>query len=230
MEVAREDLVRVARPAPAALGEEDDGEPSSLRQPGHPVLLLVVLLALRAGQHRVVVRHHHAARGSVREQMPVHAAGTHDQPVGRRRVDQLLDRVPLTARRDHERPVLDERALVAECGDVLAHRSLAGPPAPRQRAGPGGVPGLGLSRDHLGQVGPEDVLVDLFVRVLGCALEHHLLDEDSRPRHPTCWSGLTATPVRRCLAYAGPMHFDLDMVSHQRSRAFHVGYAPYVLP
>ena len=54
--------VGVARAPAAALGEEHDRQPQALGELEQPVLLPVVLQALRAGEHRVVVRHHDAAR------------------------------------------------------------------------------------------------------------------------------------------------------------------------
>ena len=54
--------VGVARAPGSALGEEDDGEAPVLREFEQAVLLAMVLLALGAGEHRVVVRDHDASR------------------------------------------------------------------------------------------------------------------------------------------------------------------------
>src|SRR5207244_3453642 len=114
--------VGVAGPPAATLGEEDDGEPPLARELEHAVLLPVVLQALRPGEDRIVVRHHHAAGAGRIEELPVHAADAGDETVRRRPLDQLLDRTPPALRRDHERAVLDERPGVAEMVDVLARR------------------------------------------------------------------------------------------------------------
>ena len=53
-------VVGVARPAAAALGEEDRRQPHPLDQLEQPVLLAVAERALRAGQHGVVVGQHRA--------------------------------------------------------------------------------------------------------------------------------------------------------------------------
>ena len=76
-------LVRVARPAAAALGEEHDREPPALGQREHPVGLAVVAQALGARHHRVVVGEH-GALDAADGRRPT------DHPVGRRALDQLL--------------------------------------------------------------------------------------------------------------------------------------------
>ena len=63
------DGIGVARPAAAALGEEHDRQPQRLGELEQPVLLAVVLRALRAGEHGVVVRHGDDLRGTPLEQV-----------------------------------------------------------------------------------------------------------------------------------------------------------------
>ena len=84
--------VGVAGPPAAALGEEHDRQAEPLGQLEHAVLLAVVLHALRAGEHRVVVGHHDALRGWPVEAIAVDAADAGDQAVGRRALDQLVER------------------------------------------------------------------------------------------------------------------------------------------
>ena len=67
---ATPDAVGVAGAAAAALGEEHDRQAPALGELEQAVLLAVVLLALRAGEHGVVVRHQHAARGASRRTAP----------------------------------------------------------------------------------------------------------------------------------------------------------------
>ncbi len=110
--------VGVARPTAAALGEQHDGQ----RQAGHEleqaVLLLVVHLALGAGQHGVVVRQH-------RHRLPVDATDPGHQPIRRRALDQLGHTAPGPLRRHHQRPVLLETAGVAQVRQVLPRRAAA---------------------------------------------------------------------------------------------------------
>ena len=58
--------VGVARTPAAAFGEEDDRQAQALGELEQAVLLAVVLEALRAGQHGVVVRQHGALRRGAR--------------------------------------------------------------------------------------------------------------------------------------------------------------------
>ena len=59
--------VGVARPPAATLGEEHDRQPQLLGELEQAVLLPVVAVALRAGQHRVVVRHRDRPRRATLE-------------------------------------------------------------------------------------------------------------------------------------------------------------------
>ena len=86
VEAGHAGAVGVAGPAAAALGEEHDGQALALGQLEQPVLLAVVLQALRAGEHGVVVGHHD------RPGWPSTRADAADQAVGRRALDQLLER------------------------------------------------------------------------------------------------------------------------------------------
>ena len=70
-------------------------------------------------------------------------------------------RAPLALRGDRERAVLDEGARVAEVGDVLARRALAGLAPPRDRVGPRRVERRRAWRCvHLGEIGADVVEVD----------------------------------------------------------------------
>ncbi len=88
---ARADVV-VARPAAAALAEQDHRQPEAMRQLEHAVLLVVVAAALRAGQHRVVVVHQRRARVRLVEQVAVDVAHAGDDAVRRRVPAQLVQR------------------------------------------------------------------------------------------------------------------------------------------
>jgi hypothetical protein len=155
--------VGIAGPAAAALGEQHHRQPQLVRHREQPVGLVVVAHALRAGQHRVVVGQHGAARLLGAELPRVDAADAGHHAVGRRVGDQILERAAARLRRDGERAVLDEVAgigrAVAEVGDVLAR----GAPALRMALVDGG-PAVLVERermavDDLLQVGPDRVEV-----------------------------------------------------------------------
>ena len=107
--------VDIARPPSPPSASSTDGQPPSLGELEQPVLLEMVAHALGAGQDRVVVGHDHGGR-------PGDVADAADEPVGRRPGDQLLLRAPSLLGGENQRPVLDERAVVDEIGDVLARR------------------------------------------------------------------------------------------------------------
>ena len=86
----------------------------------------MVAHALRAREDHVVVGHDHAAPA-------VDLADAADEPVGGRARDQLLARAPALLRGEQQRPVLDERAVVDEVGEVLARGALAALVAARDR-------------------------------------------------------------------------------------------------
>ena len=77
--------VGVAGPAAAALGEEHDRQPQPLDDVEQAVLLAVVLVALGAGQHRVVVRQHRGRAGRRRVPMPA------TRPSAGRAGDEVLE-------------------------------------------------------------------------------------------------------------------------------------------
>ncbi len=129
--------VSPGRPPPPSV-KNTTGSRQALGQLEQPVLLAVVLLALGAGQHGVVVRHDDAAGVDVVEQVAVHRADAGDQAVGRgaARSGRRAVRRRRWAAMD-QRPVLDERARVAQVLDVLAGRALAGLPPALDGVGPG---------------------------------------------------------------------------------------------
>src|SRR5664280_2309118 len=145
-------VVGVARPPTPSFGEEDHREPQALDQLEHPVLLAVVLLALGTGQHGVVVGEHRTRRTLVDEAAPVDPGEAGHQPVGRRPLDQLLERAPGPLGGNGIGPVLGEAARVAEVVDVLPRR----PPAARvtsvHRLGAPCVEHQGSSVVQLGQI------------------------------------------------------------------------------
>ena len=183
-----------ARPPPPSVKKTTGQAPG----PGdlqHAVGLRVVDRALGAGQHRVVVGQHRRACRRRAELGAVDAADAAHHAVGGELADDLLDRQP-GARRQDEAAVLDERALVAQVGDVLARGALVGLAAPRHGVGPGVVEEDGVTLVHLGEVGADLVEVDLVVDGGGqvghvgrldehqrVALEHGVADGDADEAH-----------------------------------------------
>ena len=139
VEPADTDAVGVAGAAAAALGEEHDRQAQLLGELEQAVLLAVVLQALGAGEHGVVVRHRDAVRVPGREQLAVDGADAADQAVGRACGDEVLELATAALGGDDERAVLDERALVDEVGDVLPRRAPCPAPATRHGVGAGFV-------------------------------------------------------------------------------------------
>jgi hypothetical protein len=146
VETGDADAIGVPRPATAALGEEDDRQSLPLRQLEEAVLLPVVLQALRAGQHGVVVRH-----GD--DRVARHGADAADEPVGRGAGDEVVQRAAAPLGRDHHRPVLHEAVRIEEVLDVLPSGPLPRPPTALDGLGSRGVEPHLVPGPHLGQVG-----------------------------------------------------------------------------
>jgi hypothetical protein len=148
VEAAHAGHVGVARSPSPTLGEEHHRGAQLLGEREQAILLAVVLPALRAGEHRVVVAHRdHRVSG--------HLAEPSDHPVGRRAGDQVVDVAPAALGCDHHRAVLHEAALVDQVGDVLAGRAPVRGSPPGHRVGSGGVEAHVVAGDGLRQVGPD---------------------------------------------------------------------------
>ena len=119
-------------PPAAAFGEEHDREAAGARRARTAGPSSRGSTALRAGEDGVVVRHRD-------DRVAVDRADAADEPVGRRALDELLERAAAALRGDDERRVLDEGAVVDEVGDVLARGAAPGRrgAARRRRAGGG---------------------------------------------------------------------------------------------
>src|SRR5581483_4257577 len=112
-------VVGVARPPPAALGEEDGREAHPLDQLEEAVLLAVADRPLRAGEDRVVVGED-GAGGAVAEELAVDPRRPGHQAVSGRALDQLPQLATPALGRDRVPAVLDEAARVDQVLDVLA--------------------------------------------------------------------------------------------------------------
>ena len=147
--------VSPGRPPPPSV-KNTIGRRNALGELEQAVLLAVVLHALRAGEDRVVVRDGDRPRRLRPEQLGVDGADAADQAVGRGVGDEVVEAAPAALGGDHDRAVLDERAVVDEVGDVLPGRApAAGPGAGRRRRGGprrgrrGGARALGeVGADH----------------------------------------------------------------------------------
>ena len=117
--------VDVARPTATAFGVEHEGQLQPRRKFEHAVAFLMVEVALRAGQHGVVVGHHGNARALRAEGRGVDRARASDEAVGRRVALQIIQAAPAALRGHGECAVLGEAAFVEQGGDVLARRALA---------------------------------------------------------------------------------------------------------
>ena len=102
----------------------------------------------------------------------VHGGDAGDQAVGRRVLDEVVDLAPPALRRDRERAVFDERAVIDELRDVFARGALVGLAPALDRGRPVLVERDGVARDQFGEVRADMVEIDiLFLRhVMGIDL------------------------------------------------------------
>ena len=121
----------------------------------------MVARALGARQHGGVIGHDDGARALLAELRAVDGAHARDHAVGRRVGDQVVHAASARLRGNGQRAVLDEAALIAKIGDVLARAAAALGMAFGHGLGPGGVQREGMAVDDAAQVGAD------VVRVLG---------------------------------------------------------------
>jgi hypothetical protein len=112
--------IGIARPSTTAFGEEDNRQMELLGNLKQTVLFPVILCALCACEHGVVVTHDHRLSGMAGEVLAVHGANATDQPIGWSALDEILDGAPATLRRDHHRAVFDETARIDKVVKILA--------------------------------------------------------------------------------------------------------------
>ena len=116
--------VSPGRPPPPS-ANSTTGSVSRRAMREHAVGLLVVAHALRAGEHRVVVGHHHAARLLGAERAPLTLPMPVTMPSAGVLRDQVVERAAAALRGERQRAVFDEAAgSIAQVGDVLARRAL----------------------------------------------------------------------------------------------------------
>ena len=160
VEARASDAIGIARPAAAALGQQHHRQAVVLGDLEHAVLLAVVVAALGARQHHVVVRHDHGLGLLGAEQVAVDTgyAGHHAVALGIG--DQVFHRTAAALRGNHQRAVLHERAGIDEVGHVLARRAVAPTVTLRHGVGPVLVEAESAAVEHFGQIGPDVVEID----------------------------------------------------------------------
>ena len=154
--------VSPGRPPPPSVKNTSGSRHCSARLE-HAVDLLVVHVALGAGQHRVVVGDHHAAGGSA----PNWSAFTVPMPVIRPSAGVLRIRSSTVRRRRWaaiaSEPYSTKRAGIDEIGDVLARRALVGLAPARDRGRPVLVERDRVALDHFGEIGADVVEIDVLL-------------------------------------------------------------------
>ncbi len=155
------EAVGVAGPTAAAFGEEHDRQPPLLGELEHAVLLAVVLRALRAGEHRVVVGHHDAARGGFAEVFAVHARRC-PRSCRRPACARSGPRASAGGAARRSRAVRTRRRCPGRRGPRRSRAPCAGRScAPAlDRVGPGVVAADRVALEHLVEVRPDAVEVD----------------------------------------------------------------------
>jgi hypothetical protein len=137
----------------------------------------VVHHALGAGEYRVVVGQHQAARLLVAELRGVDAAQAADQAVRRAAGDQFLDAATAALRGNGQRPVLDEAAVIEQVGEVLAGGALADPVAFGDGFRAVFVEADGVAFEDFGEVGADRVQVNEGVAQVVLRFDVRRLDE-----------------------------------------------------
>ena len=161
LEASHAEPVGIAGAPAAAFGVEHQRHAPLLGKAEHAVDLLVIHVALGAGQHGVVVGDHHAA-GVVRtELVRVDRGDAGDQPVGGRVMDQIVELPPAALGGDRQRSVFDERAVIDQLRDVFPRGALIGLAPALDRGRPVLVKRDGMARDELREIGADMVEIDL---------------------------------------------------------------------
>ena len=124
----------------------------------------MVLLALGAGQHRVVVGDHGAPCVLVVEPVAVDASRSADESVCRGALDQLFDAATPALGGDGEPAVLGNALRIAQVVDVLAGRPPPLGVSTFHHVWPAGIGQQATTDEELGQIGADVVEVDLLDR------------------------------------------------------------------
>jgi hypothetical protein len=160
VEAGHAEPVGIAGAAAAALAIKYQRHPPLLGQAQHAVDLLVVHMALGAGQHGVIVGDHHAAGVMRTEFFRVDGGNAGDQAIRRRVLDEVVDLAPAALGGDRQRAVFDEGTRIDQLRDVFPRRSLIGLAPARDRRGAIGVERHGMPCDQFRQIGPDVVEID----------------------------------------------------------------------
>ena len=162
----------------------------------------MALLALRAGHHGVVVGADDDAAGILGKLVAVDLRKAHDEAVGRRFIDQLLDRGGGAPGGNGEPAIFEERAGIAKVLDILPRRALAALAPARDRGGTSGVERPRPPRLHFGKIVADVIEIDLLggggdaAGILGLfdeqqrmALEHGIADRHRDRTHDAADGG-----------------------------------------
>ena len=200
---------------PPPLPEQHHRDAEAVREFEHPVLLVVVATALRPGEDRVVVVHHHRPRLLLVEQLAVDRADPGDQAVRRGVPAQFLHVVAPVLACNDQRPVLLERPGVHELVDVLAGHPVTAGVAFLHRLGPVLVQGVGVAFVQLLQVGTDVVRIELLRRRRAPAAHRRLLDEDDRVALAHHVAGRHGDPAHDAVAVGGNDVLHLHRLDHR---------------
>ncbi len=129
---------------------------------------MVVVSALRARQHGVVIDHRRNARVVLTEEIAIRAPEAHHEPVRRRAVNQLLHWRAPPPRRNRQRAPFQKRTRIAQRIDVLARRALLRLAPPRCCIGARAVARLFLARENFSEIGADVIEIDR-VRIFAVA-------------------------------------------------------------
>src|SRR5258708_14950093 len=146
----------------------------------------MVLLALRAGEHGVVVRHQNALRSGFLEQVAVDPSDPRDHPISRSILHEVFDGAPPPLRGNDQRTVLDEGAGVAKVVDIFASGALPGLAPARDSVGPRWVEAERMTLDHFRKIRTYTIEIDLAGLGGMPRLDISLLDEGERMPFAAC--------------------------------------------
>lgn len=175
------DEVAIAGTPAAAFGEQHQWQPPLLGQTEQAVGLLVVHHPLGAGEHRVVVGQHQAARGLCAKAGGAHAAGAGHQAIGGAEFQQFFRGAPTTLGGQGEATVFAEAALIQQVEHVLPRGALAAPAPPRHRLRAAGIAQCGLAIQHFGEVGADMRQVRRLFDLRQCLVAVQRFQEQQRP-------------------------------------------------
>ena len=153
---------RVSGTSAAAFAEEYRRQSPALRGLDQSIHFAVVVRALSAGKHRIVICHHRTSGGIIAEAPAINPSQAHDHAVSRSLLDQLLQGMSLAACCHHQAAVLDEGSRIEEIVDILARGALPGFAAPLHGGRALFVQCAAMPFDHGGKIRPDKIEINVF--------------------------------------------------------------------